>query len=757
MKKIFKRVIWVIAAAVLAGGFTLQAREPSSPDQGQEAAAPLVSKIVIEGNIRLGEDEILKEIPFRAGDLFDSAAAAGAVPRLYGLEKLEDISVYTEEDEEGNIIVIYSVEEKPLIDSLEFKGNEALSSRRLRRELDISAGDFYDEFKLDAQARALERFYRERGYAAVKVDSYVSPLSEDNKVSLTFHVVEGKKVNVEKINILGVLEGDYKKIRDMIELKKGDPYREQPLEEGIEKIREYYLNSGYLHAEVEGPSVTFDPAGEKMFITLFITESFRYKVGEINISGNQLYTDSQIKSALSLREGRLYSDEDLSSSIGAIQELYAEIGHVSSGVFPRHDFNRPEREVDLMLEIHEGPEVSVRDVYISGNRVTRDYVIRRHITVAEGEPFNLGEIRRTQERIFRLGFFQDVMLELSPTEKEDEIDIVFVVEEQKTGMASIGAGYSSQEGVMGTLQVSQENFLGRGQRISAMWEFGRRIQNYRLSFSEPYLFRTPTPFSASLYNTVRRRRYFTGHDYKERRRGGSISLGRHFTDIFTGRMRYSLEEVKIYEVDSRIEDDVKEETRVTSSITPSISFDTRDYPFDPRTGYNLRFSNQIAGGIVGGDVNFSKFESKKTYFPPLYKNIVGVLNLELGSAFAYGDTDAVPVYERFYVGGSESIRGYEYYEIEGNHKAVFNAEIKFPIVRDRRQTILQGAIFYDVGGAWSELDEARMNFGENDLRRGYGAGIRFKTMAFPIRIDWGFGIDRPDRGGRWYFTMGDIF
>lgn len=755
MKFLIKTTILIFALVTFFAPMDCLAGPQGEVNFQELAEAPVVADIVVEGNQRIEDDEILKNIPFETGDKFNEDLAISTVQDLYDMEKFKDISVYAEEDDEGNIIVIYSLSEKLLIEKIEFRGNEDISSGRLRREIEISSGDFFDQSLLDSQKNILEKYYRENGYAAVNVNAYTSVDEKKNCLEIIFHVEEGGKIEVGSIKIIGVIEEDYKKVRKLIDLKSGRPYREEVLQEGIEEIRAYYRNKGYLHAQIDGPLMSFDPTGEQAFITIFVSEGFKYTIGDMNFSGNTLVSDSRLKERIPLKTGAVYSEEKLNMSIASMQEVYAEKGHVNARIFPSYDYNRSQQEVDISFKIQEGPEVTVRNVLISGNHRTKDYVIRREITVEEGEPFDLTEIRRTQEKIFRLGFFKDVMLDMVPAEKEDEIDIIFMVEEQQTGMASIGAGYSSQDGVMGTLQVSQENFLGRGQRISVMWEFGERVQNYRLSFSEPYLFGAPTPFSASVYNTIRRRRTFGGYNYKERRRGGSISLGRHFTDIFTGKLRYSLEDIKLYDADLQIED--KEGTELTSSLTPSITFDTRDYPFDPRTGFYLRFSNQIAGGVFGGDINFSKFESKKTYFHPIIKNIVGVLNFEIGAVWPFSETDDVPLYEKFNVGGSESIRGYEYYEIEGDYKAVVNAEIKFPIVREKRQTILQGAVFYDVGGAWDEPYDASLRFGEGNLRRGFGAGIRFKTMAFPIRIDWGYGIDRDDPGGRWYFTMGEIF
>jgi outer membrane protein insertion porin family len=195
-----------------------------------------------------------------------------------------------------------------------------------------------------------------------------------------------------------------------------------------------------------------------------------------------------------------------------------------------------------------------------------------------------------------------------------------------------------------------------------------------------------------------------------------------------------------------------------------LIYDSRDYPFDPSTGIYLRGSNQFAGGIFGGTQDFLKFESKSTYFKPVWKRLVGVLNLETGIVAEYGDTEEVPVYERFDVGGAESVRGYESWgdigaPEGGKYKMVINAELKFPIFSEKGQTILQGAFFYDVGSSWTDFENITLQSGtgRDNLRRGVGLGIRFKTRAFPIRLDWGYGIDKRPKEWSWYFTLGDIF
>ncbi|GEM_PF-1552974 len=729
--------------------------------------ARIVSEIIIEGNNRVSQKEILKNISMKAGEEFSARKAGDDISSIYEMGKFDNVSV-VEEEVDDELRIIYEVEEKPLIKNIEFRGNEEISSRRLNRQMELQKGDYFDEHEMQRGERALNEFYRERGYAGANVEGFLSR-TEDNQVEITYYVEEGNKIKVQRFNVFGVLRGDFNKVKDQLELKKGDVYQQNKLDESIANIRRYYMNEGFINADVSDPVLRFCPERQNIFISVFVTENERYEIGAVNFFGNIRVDDDILKNVANLSEGMIYSQQNIEMAMASIQEVYGEKGYIRVAAIPHFDFRREEKRVNINFEIQEGPKVYVRNVYIQGNHVTRDYVIRREIGLEEGDVFNLSQVRRAQARIYRTGFFRDVQMELLPADTADKTDIVFIVEEQKTGMVSLGAGWSSQDRLVGSLQVSQDNLFGRGQNIRAMWEFGRRKQDYRIDFSEPWLFNTPTPFSFSVYNTIRTRRYKdteTGAsgDYDERRSGGSLSLGRHLTDAVSARLRYTYEQVGRSNISASIKDFVDEETDSISSLTPRLSYDTRDYPFDPSTGVNIRLSNQVAGGILGGDNDFVKSEFGFTYFQPLFWEFVGVANLEIGHIAAYGRSDDVPHYEKFNVGGAESIRGYEYYgdigpSGGGKYKAVGNLEVKFPIFQERGQTVLQGALFYDIGGAWDKTDDITLRTGDRplDLKRGFGVGIRFKMPGFPIRLDWGYGMDKETPGGQWYFTLGDIF
>ncbi|MGM0441167.1 MAG: outer membrane protein assembly factor BamA [Elusimicrobiota bacterium] len=728
-------------------------------------SANIIEKIEIRGNKNVPTEDIYSNLTIQEGDEYQQEKVSEDLTNLYGMKELEDVSILQETVSTGSIKIIYEVTERPLVNEIIFKGNEKLSTGDLKKKIEISKKDFFDNLVMEEDVQKLVSYYKSKGFADVEVEAYTTTKEAENKVAVTYFINEGKKIEIKELNFIGVIEGDYKKVSKEVDLDEGDIFKSDVLEEGLQKIEAYYKDNGYFNVNVHQPLITYSPERKFMHITIFIDENKKFYMSDINFIGNIQLTDEELSEIIEIEKGDIYSEKKLERSIQKIQQSYGEKGYIKAAVKPEFSFSRKENKISVDIEIREGPKVFVRNIYLEGNLKTRDYVIERELKIHEGEPFELSKVRKTQAEIYKLGFFKDIQIDMLPANSPDQTDIVFKMEEQKTGTASIGAGYSTQDSLVGNLQISQDNLMGRGQKLSAMWEFGSEKQDYRIRFSEPYLFNTRTPFSVSVYNTQTRKYYSIDDNrqsYNERRRGGDLSFGRHFTDDFSSSLKYSLEQVENYDLDG-LEDIISDKAETVSSITPGLTYDTRDYPFNPRKGSYLSFTNQIAGGILGGSANFNKFESKTTYFQSIFWKFTGVINFNTGALSRYSNT-SVPDYERFYIGGAESVRGYEYWDDigppgGGKYKLVGNAEIKFPIISERGQTVLQGAIFYDIGGVWNSVEGINLTHGvgKDDIKRGIGAGIRFKTRAFPIRLDWGYGLDKKPREGQWYFTLGDIF
>jgi outer membrane protein insertion porin family len=380
-------------------------------------------------------------------------------------------------------------------------------------------------------------------------------------------------------------------------------------------------------------------------------------------------------------------------------------------------------------------------------------------------------VRRSIERIYNLGFIDAAEPNILPTGSPDIMDMVFNITEGKPGMITAGAGYSSVDYFVGSVQFQHMNLFGMGQKLNLLWEFGARRQNYEIDWTDPWIFNKNASLTLSAYNIERKRDYSDVTDaYKENRVGASVRVGPRISDYIGLLFGYTYEHVRLFDIDSSVRKDIESATDLskdrTSSIMGQVVYDSRDYIFDPSRGNRHLFNIQLAGGPIGGNVNFVKGMAKSSWFFPIFWKFVLSVNVNAGFISSYGGQDSVPIYEKFYIGGADTVRGYKYRtEIGptdgGTFMTVANIEYKFPIVAEKGRTILQGAFFYDIGGTWARMEDADFTLGtdENNLRSGVGFGIRFATPVFPLRLDWGYGLNHKEGESlqQFYFTIGNVF
>jgi len=374
----------------------------------------------------------------------------------------------------------------------------------------------------------------------------------------------------------------------------------------------------------------------------------------------------------------------------------------------------------------------VGEIKVQGHEKTRDFVIEREITFKPGDILRRDQVRRTIERINMLGYFNNVSAQFYEMEDPDTLGVLIEVSERKTGLASFGAGYSSQDGFIGYVEVRDDNFLGRGQQANLRWEFGSTRSSYDLGFYEPYLFGTPTSFGFNLYNQTRQLTA-AGEKYSLHQVGGDVTLGRPLGEYTRGFVRYKLENW------TRTPEGASAVSGSTRSVTLSTRTDTTDDRFSPTRGIRTGLSAEFAGGFLGGDTAFTKYEADLSNYIK-----VGSSGQTLALRAMYGTGNNLPEHERFRVGGAETVRGYDYGEFLGDRMLVFNAEYRFPIT-----DAVQGVVFADAGRAFKAGDSISLS----GLKIGYGVGVRLDTPLGVIRIDYGIG----EGGGRTYFSIGPAF
>lgn len=459
--------------------------------------------------------------------------------------------------------------------------------------------------------------------------------------------------------------------------------------------------------------------------------------------------------------------------VAAIQDLYFEKGYLSAQIRSESIYNESTGRVDLSYSITENELNYVERVIIQGNTRTKDIVIRRELRAYPGESFSGAKLKRSKERLYNLGFFEDVRFDTEPGNLPNSRNLIVTVKEQKTGEFSFGGGYSSIDAVVGFAQIRQKNFdwrnwktfTGAGQDFGLRVELGGVRQNAELSFTEPWVFGYPYSFGFDVYRTQFSRSGSAGYFFDQKKTGFDLRLGKEFTEYDKALLMYKFEQVKISDIPDEASQALKDElgTNDTSSVALTLTHDERDNIYNPSTGYLLTGTGELAGGPLGGDKDFTKlYGLASKYFSHWEQNVLE-LKARAGIAGAFDDTKRVPIYERYFAGGANTIRGYRERRIgprdSGNGEPiggeayfVGNIEETFPIYPD----LIKGAVFFDTGNVYNETSD----FGTGGLFSGIGVGVRIKTPIGPVKIDTGYPLD--DISGekkslRFYFNISQGF
>lgn len=461
----------------------------------------------------------------------------------------------------------------------------------------------------------------------------------------------------------------------------------------------------------------------------FVVEVFEFPVlQQVAVTAEGVPAD-EIVGWMETKEGRILNQRELERDLVAIQDRAVE----QYGLYLRPAVIDLDEDNDgLVLEF---TAARVGQVSFTGNVKTKDHVVAREITIQPGDFLNRQQVQRTLQRLSLTGFYNDVGARFDETDQLDTLDVVFELEERKTGMASFGAGYSSQEGFLGYVEVADENFLGRGQRANVRWEFGRQKNAYELGFYEPYLFGSTTSFGINLYNSTRE---FTQNlnQIESRRRGGDITLGRPLGEFTRGFIGYSMYDWK------SLENGLLADEGETRSITLSAVTDTRDHPFSPTKGFRTRFAVERAGGFLGGTDEFTKYDGTYSTYIKIGEKDRQALALRAMLGHGQSPGGGLKDEHKFRVGGADTLRGYG--EMRGDRQLVMNAEFRLPL-----SEAVEAAVFTDFGNAFNYNE----SFSLDKLKVGYGVGLRLDTPLGMIRIDYGIG----DEGGRAYFSLGPSF
>ncbi|MDI6869795.1 MAG: BamA/TamA family outer membrane protein [Bacillota bacterium] len=526
------------------------------------------------------------------------------------------------------------------------------------------------------------------------------------------------------------VEGNREVASDMIlaaiqSTKVGEPATEEAVRKDLQAIMDlgYFFNASARFAPAEGG------------VTVIFEVIENPKLKEVSLTGAPDVPKEPLKEAIGLKPGEIINGKKLQEGLRALLERSVK------------DYGIPLRITDVAVDETGTVRIKLTEtrlgkIEISGNQKTKDHVIRRELTVKSGDVLNLKELEKSLRRVLNLGFFDEVGRKFTETQDPDVADLTIEVKERKTGSAAFGAGYSSSDGLFGYVEVAEDNFFGRGQRVNVKWEFGQRRTTYDVGFFEPYLDRHRTSLGFRVYDTQRTLDQIEGGSpvtYNDHQRGGEVTVGRPLSEDTRIYTKLKMEDVARTYTDGT---PVEGGTGKSRSITTSIVNDTRDFFLKPSQGGRRELSVEWAGQLLGSDYTFAKYNTDLAHYWKAGKSGQVVAVRLAGGFLDYRGVE--PVLERFLVGGADTIRGYETMAFSGDKYLVFNAEYRFQLAQN-----LTGVLFADAGDAWDTNEPVELA----KFKTGYGVGLRVDTPVGIMRIDYGIGRD----GGKTYFSLGQTF
>ncbi|MGD0883873.1 MAG: outer membrane protein assembly factor BamA [Thermodesulfovibrionales bacterium] len=723
--------------------------------------SPIVTSIEIKGLKRIEEGSIKSKITQKSGEPISNEKVADDIKNIYKMGYFDDVTAEME-PQEGGIKLIYVVKEKPTIIKLDFQGNKELEDAKLKEKIAVTVGSIADTTLIQDNAQKLQLFYEDEGYWLAKIVPVVNKIGE-NEVSLTYQIEEGRKVRIKKIIIKGNKVMSSSKIKKVMKtsewgmfsfISSSGYYKRETMTADLESIKDLYFNNGYIKASVANPEITISDDKNGMTITMEVFEGDQYKISSVGLTGNKVYSEADLRKKIMSAPGAVFSKETLKKDIAGMTDLYTQHGYALANVFPDLVPDEATKTVSLTYKIEEGYIYHIGRIEITGNVKTKDKVIRREIRLDEGDEFNSALLKRSYERLNNLNFFESVDLSPKPRYEEKLLDIDAKVKEKSTGFISVGGGYSSVDKLIGMAEITQGNLFGNGQTVKVKGELGGRSSYYELSFKDPWFMDKPIAFNAEIYYNTRR--YI---DYEKIAEGLGFGFGKSFGEYWSSNIAYNFEIPTIYGVQLASADEIIKEQigkQTTSSITPSLTRDSRDNFLDPSSGSRNSIYVTVAG--FGGSNAFIKGVADSAWFFPFGKTAFMVRG-RVGYGLGILDKE-FPLYERFYVGGIYTVRGLSFGDagpkgslgenIGGVKELIFNNEYIFPIVSELR---LKGVVFVDAGNAY----DAGQPFGT--LRYTSGTGFRWISPMGPIRVEWGYNIQRKpgEPASKVEFAFGSFF
>ena len=772
---------------------------PDTQAPGGGENGPIVREINIEyiGPKTVAKSVILSNMRTTVGGVYSASSVEEDVRNLYATGFFTNLAIKDEPLGDG-VRVNVVVQPKPLVKEIVFRGETKIKESRLRKEIKSKIGEPLSEQQISSDTDKIKDYYLGKGYNQVQVSYKIDTNEEFGRSVVTFIISEGDRAYVTEVDFVGNDHLTTKELRKIMKtrrkdflsfLNKSGLFKEDDFKQDLDNLRTYYNWKGYIDMEVKDVKFEY-PAPGLMKVTISIFEGIQYTVGKIDFDGNTIFTKQELRNYRGIQnvrmdEGKVYSPRaytaekkepneelpTLENDITRIRNLYGTRGYIEMEVTPERQANVESGKMDILYHIVENSQSYVEQIIIQGNNRTKDKVIRREILVAPGEIYDSVKADYSKKRLENLQYFEKVDVSPQDTTVPNRKNMVVTVEEKRTGSVTFGAGFSSVDSLLGFVEITQGNFdlfnfpyfTGGGEKFRIRLQYGLERQDAEIEFKEPWFLEQRLSLG---YNLFYHNATYLSNYYNERNFGASVSLAKAFGQFWSGSITYTLQDFDLYDFAYNASPQLLMEQgyRTDSSITLGMAYDTRDSVLLSRRGMHADFSAEFAGGPLLGQTNIYKFQADAQKYILLPYDCILTLAGATGVADYYGNSQEVPLFDRFFIGGSRSVRGFNNRDIGpvddnneplgGDTMAYDNIEVTFPIM-DR----VRGAVFNDMGF----LDARPFHYTDawQELNMSAGVGLRLNLPIGPLRLD--YGIPYKDQGynhnntGKFSFDVGYQF
>ena len=746
-----------------------------------------ISDIKVQGLKRVDPGLVFDNIPFEVDTPINEANFSEAIQLLYKTGQFKNISI----DLDGRIVIII-VNEKPIVSTITFYGADAIEPDKIKEgmlQMNVGEGLLFNETTLKRVENEVKKQYLNLGLYSATVETKVTP-QERNRVAIDFYINEGSTARIKEVKIIGVTKFDEDDLLSRLDLKptsfmswwnKDDRYSRQVLTGDLEKIRSFYMDRGYLDFDIENTTVSISETKKNVYIAIVIDEGDKYNFGDIKISGKfyPLKEESIFQNDIKTIEGEVFSRKLLNQSTESINQELGNYGYAFSNVNPIPDVDKDNLTVAFNYFIEPGKKVYVRRISFIGNERTQDKVLRREMRQFESSYYDKEKIDQSTRRLKRTQYFEGVDIKtVSVPGISDQVDLTVAVKEKNTGSVKLGAGASSDEGLVGSFSVTQANFLGTGNTVSATINTSSVNTIYSISHIDPYFTLDGISRRLTAFMRETNTKDLDTGQYDKKSYGLGVGFGVPMNEFDTVNIGFDVDMSDVTLVDSspqRYKDYCKEVSGGSNSgcdqneavLSLGYTSDKRDSAIYPTSGYKYDVSSEITLPLL--DMQYYQLNGKITDYQPLTKKFVWGNKLNLGYAHSYGD-DPYPFFQNYYVGGSNSVRGYkaasigkqfydetqnDFVSTGGTTKIVASTSVLFPLPGGMFKDQVRLETFIDGGGVWEE----DANIALDEMRFSAGLSVLWVSPFGPINVSFAKALnsDAQDETEVFQFGMGTNF